>query len=381
MNSRRTRLGSALAVILTVLVLVPTAVLFGRVWTDNSGRRDSTQLEKQGVQYLTALTPLVSALAESQSTSIQGVSEPPETLAGAVTKVSAVDAELGEGLRTKERWADLKNKIGKLPKVTGSINILNAHVEVTDLTLALYAAVRRNAELNRDPDGDISNLQQAVAIDMPSTVVRVNRMGDYANILQALPAAGRAQVQVKFGYEVVAVQDSVKQLTENLQAAVDNTKSQTLSGSLVSSLDSFRRGVESMARGANPTGSPNAATMSTAQTTLQTALSNLSSITLKEMDRLLDDRLDSLTYRLTEAVVMGVLALLLVLGALAWPAFARRRDAESAPERPVGESTRDIALNRPGSGPGGYGSRNPYDQAPGYGDLDPTRRERSGALR
>ena len=381
MNSRRTRLGSALAVILTVLVLVPTAVLFGRVWTDNSGRRDSTQLEKQGVQYLTALTPLVSALAESQSTSIQGVSEPPETLAGAVTKVSAVDAELGEGLRTKERWADLKNKIGKLPKVTGSINILNAHVEVTDLTLALYAAVRRNAELNRDPDGDISNLQQAVAIDMPSTVVRVNRMGDYANILQALPAAGRAQVQVKFGYEVVAVQDSVKQLTENLQAAVDNTKSQTLSGSLVSSLDSFRRGVESMARGANPTGSPNAATMSTAQTTLQTALSNLSSVTLKEMDRLLDDRLDSLTYRLTEAVVMGVLALLLVLGALAWPAFARRRDAESAPERPVGESTRDIALNRPGSGPGGYGSRNPYDQAPGYGDLDPTRRERSGALR
>ena len=381
MNSRRTRLGSALAVILTVLVLVPTAVLFGRVWTDNSGRRDSTQLEKQGVQYLTALTPLVSALAESQSTSIQGVSEPPETLAGAVTKMSAVDAELGEGLRTKERWADLKNKIGKLPKVTGSINILNAHVEATDLTLALYAAVRRNAELNRDPDGDISNLQQAVAVDMPSTVVRVNRMGDYANILQALPAAGRAQVQVKFGYEVVAVQDSVKQLTENLQAAVDNTKSQTLSGSLVSSLDSFRRGVESMARGANPTGSPNAATMSTAQTTLQTALSNLSSITLKEMDRLLDDRLDSLTYRLTEAVVMGVLALLLVLGALAWPAFARRRDAESAPERPVGESTRDIALNRPGSGPGGYGSRNPYDQAPGYGDLDPTRRERSGALR
>jgi len=381
MNSRRTRLGSALAVILTVLVLVPTAVLFGRVWTDNSGRRDSTQLEKQGVQYLTALTPLVSALAESQSTSIQGVSEPPETLAGAVTKMSAVDAELGEGLRTKERWADLKNKIGKLPKVTGSINILNAHVEATDLTLALYAAVRRNAELNRDPDGDISNLQQAVAVDMPSTVVRVNRMGDYANILQALPAAGRAQVQVKFGYEVVAVQDSVKQLTENLQAAVDNTKSQTLSGSLVSSLDSFRRGVESMARGANPTGSPNAATMSTAQTTLQTALSNLSSVTLKEMDRLLDDRLDSLTYRLTEAVVMGVLALLLVLGALAWPAFARRRDAESAPERPVGESTRDIALNRPGSGPGGYGSRNPYDQAPGYGDLDPTRRERSGALR
>jgi hypothetical protein len=383
MNSRRTRLGSTLAVILTVLVLVPTAVLFGRVWTDNSDKRDSTQLEKQGVEYLTALTPLVSALAESQSTGIQGVSEPPESLGAAVTRVSAVDAKLGDDLRTKERWADLKDKIGKLPKVTGAVNILNAHVEASDLTLALYGAVRRNARLNRDPDGDISNLQQAVAVDMPSTVMGVNRMGDYANLLQGLPAANRAQVQAQFAYEVLTVQDSVKQLTENLQAAVDNTKSDTLSGSLVSALDSFRRGVEAMNRGANPAGTPNAATMSTAQTTLQTALGSLAGITLREMGRLLDDRLDSLNYRRTEAIVMGALALLLVLGALFWPAISRRRQAEAAPERPaggVGESTRDVALNRQGPGPvGPYG--NPYDQAPGFGDLDPTRRERSGAVR
>ena len=379
MNSRRTRLGSALAVILTVLVLVPTAVLFGRVWTDNSDKHDSTEMEKKGVEYITALTPLVNALAESQSTGIQGVSKPPETLAPAVARVSAVDAKLGADLRTQERWADLKDKIGKLPKITGSVNILNAHVEVTDLTLALYSAVRRNAELNRDPDGDIANLQQAVAIDMPTTVVRVNRMGDYANLLQGLPASSRGQVQAQFSHEVIAVQDSVKQLTENLQAAVDNTKSQTLSGSLVNSLDSFRRGVESMTRGANPGGTPNAATMSTAQSTLQTALNSLSGITLKETDRLLDDRLSSLNYRRTEAVVMGVLALLLVLGALLWPSFSRRRETEPAAGRPVGESTRDVALsNRAG---GAYGSPNPYDQAPGYGDHDQTRRERSGALR
>jgi len=387
MNSRRTRLGSALAVILTVLVLVPTAVLFGRVWTDISDKRSSTELELKGVEYLSALTPLVSALAESQSTGIQGVSEPPESLAAAVTRVSAADAKLGDDLSTKPRWADLKDKISKLPKVTGAVNILNAHVEASDLTLALYAAVRRNAQLNRDPDGDISNLQQAVAVDMPTTVTRVNRMGDYANLLQGLPAANRPQVQAQFAHEVLTVQDTVKQLTENLQAAVDNTESDTLSGSLVSALDSFRRGVEAMNRGANPAGTPNAATMSTAQTTLQTALSNLAGITLKEMERLLDDRVGSLDYRRTEAVVMGALALLLVLGALIWPAFTRRREAEATPGRPagIGESTRDVALNRPGAGPGPgpgspYGA--PYNQAPGYGDLDPTRRgERSGAVR
>ena len=384
MNSRRTRLRSALAAILTVLVLVPTAVLFGRVWTDVSGRKDSVELEKQGVEYLTALAPLVSALAESQSTAIQGVSAPPDTLAAAVSRVAAVDARLGDDLKTKDRWADLQENIGKLPKVTGALNVFEAHVEVTDLTLELYNAVRRNAELNRDPDSDMANLQQAVAVDMPETVVRVNRMGDLANLLQAAGAANRGELTVRFGQEVLASQDAVDELTDSLQAAVDDTKSQTLSGSLVTSLDSFRRGVESMTRGANPGRAPNVATMSTAQSTLQTALSNLSGITLKEMERLLDDRTDSLNYRRNEALVMGLLALLLVLAAVLWPAIGRRRDGEAAGPAAgagtgVGESTRDIAHNRPAGTPP-YGT-NPYDQAPAYGDPNQTRRERSGALR
>ncbi|MBL7261832.1 hypothetical protein JKJ07_46910 [Actinoplanes sp. LDG1-01] len=370
---------------------MPTAVLFGRVWTDNADQRDNTELEKQGVQYITALTPLISALAESQSTAIAGVAEPPETLAAAVTGVSAVDAQLGDDLRTKERWADLKNKISKLPDASGRINQLNAHIEVTDLTLALYSAVQRNSKLTLDPDADISSLQQAVGTYMPRVTVEVNRTGDYANLLQTLPAANRAQIQGQFAYEVIAVQESVKRLTEALQSAVDNTTSATLSSSLVNALDSFRRGIEQLIRGADPTGGqPSSGTTSTAQTTLQGALSNLAGVTLREMDRLLDDRVDSLNYRRGEAVVMGALALLFVAGALAWPAFSRRRDTEPAAapaDRPIGESTRDVALDRPGPGPGPYGAPppygapGPYGQSPGYGDLDATRGERSGALR
>ncbi|WP_308120839.1 hypothetical protein [Paractinoplanes bogorensis] len=355
------------------------------MWTDNADQRDRTQLEKDGVEFLTALSPLVSALAESQSTAVQGVTEPPPSLAAAVTGVSTVDAKFGTALRTKERWADLKDKISKLPKTTGAANILNAHIVVTDLTLGLYNAVRRNSELNRDPDSDISNLQQAAAVDMPTTVVRVNRMGDYATLVQSLPAASRAPVQAQLFHEYLTVQDLVKQLTENLQAAVDNTKSQTLSGSLVSSLDAFRRRIEDMNRGADPIGgAPAIATITTAQSTLQAALGNLAGITLGEMDRMLDERLDSLDYRRIESIVMAGLALLLVTGAVLWPALSRRRDPESTPapaDRPIGESTRDVALNRPIGGPGGYGAPSPYDQAPGYGDLDPTRRERSGAVR
>src|SRR5688500_9892240 len=98
MNSRRTRLQSALAVITTVLVLVPAGVLFTRVWQENSKQSDRTELELQGVEYLTALTPLISSLAEAQSTALQGVSEPPGSLGTAVSAVTAVDARLGDTL-------------------------------------------------------------------------------------------------------------------------------------------------------------------------------------------------------------------------------------------------------------------------------------------
>jgi hypothetical protein len=369
-------------VILTVLVLVPTAVLFGRVWQENSDQRDQIDLEKKGVEYITALSPLISALAESESSALQGVKEPPSSLAAAVGRVAAVDANLGDDLKTKERWADLNSKIAKLGKVNGGgLAVMQAHIEVSDLTLALYAAVQRNAKLNRDPDSDISNLQQAVAADMPDTVARVSRMGDWANLLQTATGITRDQIGVQFGEEVLAVQDAVNRLTDDLQAAVDDTSSPTLSGSLVSTLDSFRRGVESMTRGANPGGTPNVATMSTAQTALQGSLSALSGVVVKEMEKLLDDRADSLGYRRVEALAAGLLAVVLVLAALIWPVFIRRR--EPAPAYGVGESTRDT-LSRPMPGPGqqGYGGGlGGYDPPPNYGDIDPTRRERSGALR
>ncbi len=378
MNSRRTRLRSALAVILTVLVLVPSAVLFGRVWQENSRQTTQTDLEKKGIEYIAALTPLISALTESQTSAIQGVTAPPDSLNAAVAKVAAADAKLGDDLKTKERWADLTTKIAKLPKASGGpLAVLQAHIEVSDLALALYGAVRRNSQLSRDPASDMNNLQQAVAIDMPKTVTLVSRAGDFANIAQTATAATRGTIAVQFGAELAAAQDAVNALTDDLQAAVDDTTSPTLSGSLVTTLDSFRRGFESMTRGANQGSTPNVATMSTAETALQSALGQLATVTLREMAKLLDDRSDSLAYKRAEAVAMGLLAVLLVLAALILPALGRRRDAQPV-GRPVGESTRDIP-SAAVAAPGSYGGQ--YDVAPAYGDIDPTRRERSGALR
>ena len=381
-TTRPSRLRAALAALLTVLILAPAALLFAWVWQDNQDRRDSTKLEQQGVDYLTSLGPLISGLVEAQSSALQGVSTAPASLTSAVARVSTTDQRLGDELGTHQRWSGLRDKIQRLPAVTGStIEIFQAHVEVTDLALALFTTVRKNSELIRDPDNDLSNLQQALAVDLPGTVIEVSRMGDLSQLVAGISgnATQRQQAQAilvpQFGAAVQQVNADVANLTDNLQSAVDDTDSATLSGNLVSSVDSFRRGVEAFTRGADLTGGkPNAGTMATAQSQLQTSASGLSTVLVREMNGLLANRLDTLDTRRLEALIAAAVLVLLVLVALILPMAARRRSAAGFGDRggrvPMG----------PGGPESGYGGGS-LDPMPGYGDTNPTRRERSGALR
>jgi len=383
-DNRPSRMRSALAAVLTASILVPAGYLFYRVWQANDELRNDTKLEQQGVEYLTSLSPLISALAESESAALRGVTAEPGSVTTAVARVAAVDQRLGDVLQTRERWAGLRDKIGRLPGVAGDPQIVfQAHVEVADLTLALYSTVRNNSTLVRDPDNDLSHLQQAVALDLPNTVVQVNRMGDLAMMLAAVSgtatqrATQQATLGPQFGAAVQAVNIAVNSLTDNLQAAVDDTNSPTLSGNLVTSLDSFRRGVESLTRGANPGGSPVPAAMQTAQTQLQTSLAGLSGVTLKEMDSLFQDRLDTLDTERIEALMAAGAALLLVIGALLVRLTGRRRRHEIAPGDAGRGPSSAMSVHQPGP-ESGYGR---LIDAPPYGEVESTRRERSGALR
>ncbi|BFU41835.1 hypothetical protein [Krasilnikovia sp. MM14-A1004] len=362
---------------MTVLILVPAGCLFAWVWNDNQDRRDSTQRERQGVEYLSALAPLVSGLAEAESSALQGVAAPPASLTTAVTNVSAVDARLGADLGTRERWTTLREKIGKFKTIKGDAEaIFQAHVEVGDLALALYTSVQAESGLLRDPDNDVSHLQQVVAVDLPTTVTQVSRMGDLALLVTGATPARRAVLTPQFGASVEFVTASVDNLTDNLQAAAENTSSTTLSGQLVSTLDQFRRGVEALTRGANPGGIPNPATMATAQAQLQTSLAALSGVVARETTNLLDDRLDSLDLRHAGILTAGIAVLALTLVAAAMHLAGRRRAPSARPAPAPAGSDATRGMGRPGPEPG-YGHLN---QAPAYGDA-PTQRERSGVLR
>jgi hypothetical protein len=109
---------------------------------------------------------------------------------------------------------------------------------------------------------------------------------------------------------------------------------------------------------------------------LQTSLASLSGVTLKEMADLLQGRLDTLDRERIEVLVAASAVVLLALAAvlILWNG-RQRRDDVTAPSG--GDPGRGMSVRQTGQGPG-YGS---LIDAPPYGEVDPTRRERSGALR
>ncbi|MEU4155964.1 hypothetical protein [Actinoplanes sp. NPDC026670] len=340
--------------VLTVLVVLPTAVLFLRVLNENTTQRDETALKLKGVEYLAELAPLISALAESQSSALQGVTQEPASLTAAVARVQGVDENLGGDLETTSRWAGLKEKIGRLPGVSGTAeDVYQAHVEVGDLALELYNEVRENSKLNQDQQSDIWYLQETITVDMPEAVTHVSRMGDLANMLAAAKNNQRAALAVQFGAEILAVQEAVAELTDHLQAAAEDTDSSTLASNTVNNLDAFRRGVEAANRGANLGNTPDVSILVTAQSTLTNALKALATVLLKEMSTMLDERTDSLDYRRAEAWAMLITSIVLLVIAAFW-----NRGRAVLAGREASQSSRDVSVqgdNPPGFAGGGFG--------------------------
>jgi hypothetical protein len=93
------------------------------------------------------------------------------------------------------------------------------------------------------------------------------------------------------------------------------------------------------------------------------------------MGGLLQTRLDSLDARRLEALITVGVLVLLVLIAFVMVLGASRRGTPAGGEH----IDRGMPVN-PERPDDGYGT-GPLDQMPNYGEVNPTRRERSGALR
>jgi surface antigen len=379
-ENRRNRLRSAVAAILTILVLVPVGILFLQSWNTTRDRRDTTRSEQEGVEYLTRLGPLLTALVEAQGAALQGGSAASPALSAALNGVAEVDARLGNarpgvGLSTTDRWNGLRAKIEALPAsaARGPAIAFQSHVEAADLLLALFAAVRDNSLLVRDPDNDLSHLQQAVAVDLPQAVNLSARTADLSLILANAEAGQQRLLAPQLGAAALTLDLSVDRLTDDLQAAAADTRSRTLSSNLLATVDGIRQGIEGLVQAATAT-KPDVAALIGARGAMQTATTGLYGTLLTEMDGLLNARLDDLDADDLRAMITAGAAALLVLLATVVPLLGRRNGRPT--RHPTGTVDR----------PGGQGAAatfgdNPHDPVPYGTEVSATRRERSGVLR
>jgi hypothetical protein len=327
---------SLLGPLLVFALLIPAGALFGQAWQGQSDRLSFAARERHGIEYLTSLGKVTTALTDAQSAAVAGRSADRAALTRAVDATTAVDDRLGEELRTSERWSGLRVKIEALSAVPpgDKTRAYESYGEVTDLLLALYGKVRENSQLIRDPEADTYFLQDGAAEELPESVVAAGQFADLVVIAAARPASERTTAIAELTAARESVLDPAADLADGLQSAVDSTESRTLGGNLLSRLDRFRRSMDALAASAGTLDGraplPSADRLDTARTDVQAAASELSGAILAELDVLIEDRRSAIgTERLLSLAALAVAVLGCAVPAVV--ALVRRRRRRRRP--------------------------------------------------
>lgn len=388
---------------LAIALVIPVWFLFAQAAESTKDSISVRQREQQGVEYLGSLGQLLNALTETQAGAVQGRPVGQEGLDLAVVNISKIDQRLGAALGTRQRWQDLSAKIDEVRQADSDPQTAYlAYTEATDLLLALYRTARDNSGLSTDRDRDTFQLQQAVGGHLPVVVVQATRLLDLTVLAarrqapggsggrdtKRQPAPTPAQAQAAMAQAAAApvaaaqmVDVTVDEMTDALKEAVSATSSRTLSGNLLSVLDRVRRAADTIVLTATNPGAADPAQLPATRTELQSAAGDLSAAALREIDGVLNQRLDDLRGRdrlalgaLVSAVVIGlVLALLSMLRRPAGPGVpAVAQDAEGLPPGSGSPSAWPA-----GQFPGGSAGTGGLDRS----GLDLTWREGSNAVR
>ncbi|GAA4681914.1 hypothetical protein Prum_053090 [Phytohabitans rumicis] len=276
-------------------LLIPIGVLFAQAWQGQSSRMSFAASERHGIEYLTTLSQVTTALTDAQSAAVAGRAVDRTALARAVDTASAVDNRLGDELRTRERWSGLRVKIEALPTATTTDpeTVYSAYSEATDLLLALYAKVRENSQLLQDPEGDTYFLQDGASEELPEAVVAAGRFVDIVVIqTKDQHQDHREEAAASIAAARQGLLDPASDLADGLQNAVDSTQSRTMGGNLLSRLDRFRRSMDTLAASVSDQTLPSADKLAAPRTEVQTAASDLSTTILAELDVLIEQRQD-----------------------------------------------------------------------------------------
>jgi hypothetical protein len=332
--------GGGTRMLFPVALTVSAIVLFSLVWQSIGEESDFAALERDGVHYIQALEPLEIALTNAESVAVKGGSPPQDTLARAVDAVAQADKELGEQLRTEDRWSELRTKIESLPTTGSAASIIAAYGGVNDLLLALMDKVRNTSQLIRDPAVDTYYLGDGASQELPEGILAG---AEYTNLLLSVADdsdedQARALGDIKSAYSDLA--SNAKDLSEDVRLAVEGAGGGALGTALLSKLDRFNRSIDSLGPLMSPlsdgTNRIDQAKVVRARDEMQAAAADLSAAILVQIDSALGDRLSSL--RLRRLVAIGTLVVPVLLGiasiGLAQATRRRRHRTTRAQYRP-----------------------------------------------
>ncbi|MFG1659379.1 hypothetical protein ACGFIY_22875 [Micromonospora chersina] len=345
--------GRALPLLLVLALLAPLGFLFLQTDRHTGADRDLAARERLGVRYLRALGPVTDALTDAQSTAVAGRPVTRAALTAAVERATQVDSEVGDQLRTRERWAGVRAKLEALPDRTlaDPQAAFQAYAEVSDLLLALHRKVREASGLVRDPRSDSFFVQDAIGADLPAAMVAAGRLADLATLAPGRPAADRPRTVAELAELRVAALGPATDLVDDLRAAVDSSESTDLGPTVLTPLDTYQRSVEALAAFSAPTGAtgPDPVQLGAARRVAQSAATQLRQVILDQLDALLAERLDRLDrdrWLARGAVAVAALLLAVLAGVLlAALRRARRRLAEA--EREAAVAAPPPAASRP----------------------------------
>ncbi|MEV0900399.1 hypothetical protein [Actinoplanes sp. NPDC049802] len=364
-------------------------VLYSMVWQSVGEQSSFAELERHGVRYLKPLVQLEIALTNAESIAVNGDAAPAEPVARAVDAVSAVDKELGEELRTQERWTELRKKIEALPARGTHQTVTAAYGDAGDLLLALIDKVRNNSKLIRDPEAETYYLGDGATQELPAAVVAATRYTDLLVNAAGSSAAGKAQAVVDISVARSELVSNAQDLYDNARLAVEGSGSRSLGGDLLSKFDRFNRSVEKLVPLMTPMldgkGRVDAAQVVSARDEAQDAAAELSEALLAQIDVALQDRLSSLSQRRLLATGVLAVAVLLALAPVAAGLASRRRPDTAADDEdpkqtppPAPAHQRVAAPVAVASTPWPTQSQWPDSRPHGGSDVNSGRRERFG---
>lgn len=338
-----------LRALLAVAVLLPVSALFGEVWSIKSTAASTVAGERQGIEYLSAIAPVMTTLTAAESVAVNGDTVDFAPIDRAMLGLQAMDTSNTVSPGAHSRFAGLSLKVQQLHtlRVTQASDAYSAYSEVTGLVLALAEEVRLESGLIRDQEADAYFLEDGAASQLPTAVVSAGQYGDLVAIAIAQTPADRQVTIGKIAAARASLLGSADALGDDVRLAVNATASQTLSSDLLAKLDKFRLAIDSLVPPAsmpNQLPSTNDRSLALAdKAKVQTAATDLSNAMLTATDHLLQSRADGITHDKELAIVALLFGILVALTPVTIAAVTRKR--------------RRAAFDGPGTGdgiPGAY---------------------------